>query len=135
MSVSHSFRGVLRGIHRSTYSKLVTAIRGAVYDVIVDLRTNSKTYRRWCAIILSSENRTQVHIPAGCGHGFICLEDADILYLQGGCFDPRSEMDINPFDKSLNIYWPKLDESTSYVMSEKDMRAPNLAVMRRVAPM
>ena len=128
--MSHSFRGVLRGIHRSTYSKLVTAIRGAVYDVIVDLRTNSKTYRRWCAIILSSENRTQVHIPAGCGHGFVCLEDADILYLQGGCFDPRSEMDINPFDESLNIYWPKLDDSTSYVMSEKDMRAPNLADLK-----
>ena len=128
--MSHSFRGVLRGIHRSTYSKLVTAIRGAVYDVIVDLRTDSKTYRRWCAIVLSSENRTQVHIPAGCGHGFVCLEDADILYLQGGCFDPRSEMDINPFDKSLNIYWPKLDDSTSYAMSEKDLRAPNLVDLK-----
>ena len=108
------------------YSKLVTAISGAVYDVVVDLRANSTTFRRWCAIILSSENRRQLHIPAGCGHGFLCLRDADVLYLQGGCFNPPSETDISPFDECLNIYWPKLDDPTTYIMSDKDMRAPNL---------
>jgi dTDP-4-dehydrorhamnose reductase/dTDP-4-dehydrorhamnose 3,5-epimerase len=126
ISLSHSVRGVLRGIHRSKYSKLVTAIRGTVYDVVVDLRTNSPTYLRWCAIILSSVNRNQLHIPAGCGHGFLCLQDSDVLYLQGGCFNPRSELDVSPFDANLDIYWPKLEDIDTYIMSDKDKRAPNL---------
>lgn len=126
MSISHSVRGVLRGIHRSTYSKLVTAINGSVYDVLVDLRRNSPTYRRWCAVILSSANRKQLFIPEGCGHGFLCLKDADILYLQGGCFNPKFEIDISPFDPSLNIYWPKLVDLATYLMSDKDRCAPKL---------
>ena len=132
VSTSHSVRGVLRGLHRSPYSKLVTAITGAVYDIIVDLRINSPTYRRWCAVILSSQNRNQLHVPAGCGHGFLCLQDADLLYLQGGCFNPSSEMDINPFDETLDIFWPKLQDVAEYIMSDKDTCAPNLVDKRDV---
>ena len=104
----------------------MTATRGSVYDIVVDLRPNSPTFQRWCAVILSSANRKQLHIPAGCGHGFLCLEDADILYLQGGCFDPRSELDISPFDEILNIHWPVLEDIATYIMSNKDRQAPNL---------
>ncbi len=124
--MSHSIRGVLRGMHRSPYTKLVTVTRGAVYDVIVDLRTSSPTYRRWLAIDLNSRNKRQLHIPAGCGHGFLCLEDADVLYLQGGNFQPSSEIDVNPFDPSLGIHWPKLEDVPKYIISAKDTVAQNL---------
>ncbi len=123
ISLSHSRRGALRGIHCSAYSKLFTVINGAVYDVIVDLRVESPTFRRWCAVILSHENRRQVHIPAGCGHAFLCLEDADVLYLQGGCFD-QGELSVSPFDSLLDVYWPTLDNIPQYVLSEKDKCAP-----------
>ena len=126
VSLSHSKRGVLRGIHCSTYSKLVTITQGAIYDVIVDLRKDSSTFGLWCAIHVSRENRRQIFIPAGCGHAFLCLEDADMLYIQGGCFDPSTEKDINPFDPFLDIRWPKLDDVQEYILSGKDKVAPNL---------
>eukprot|EP00227_Mantoniella_beaufortii_P001310 CAMPEP_0197618592 /NCGR_PEP_ID=MMETSP1326-20131121/61614_1 /TAXON_ID=1155430 /ORGANISM="Genus nov. species nov., Strain RCC2288" /LENGTH=417 /DNA_ID=CAMNT_0043187491 /DNA_START=4 /DNA_END=1255 /DNA_ORIENTATION=+ len=124
VSLSHSHRGVLRGIHCSAYAKLITIVKGAIYDVIVDLRKDSPTFRRWCAVVVSSENRRQLHIPAGCGHGFVCLEDADMLYLQSGCMDPLTEMDLDPFDPTLGVHWPKLDDFPEYTMSDKDRKAP-----------
>ena len=70
VSISSSRRGVLRGLHCSEYPKLVTVVHGAVYDVIVDLRKHSSTFRRWCAVVVGCENQRQLFIPAGCGHGF-----------------------------------------------------------------
>lgn len=131
VSLSHSHRGVLRGIHCSAYAKLITIPKGAIYDVIVDLRADSPTYRRWCAVVVSSENRRQLHIPAGCGHGFLCLEDADMLYLQSGTFDPPNEIDLDPFDPSLGVHWPKLDDVPDYVMSDKDRNAPKLVDLEK----
>ena len=126
VSLSHSHRGVLRGIHCSAYAKLITITKGAIYDVIVDLRVDSPTYRRWCAVVVSSENRRQLHIPAGCGHGFLCLEDADMLYLQSGTFNPPNEIDLDPFDPIIGVHWPKLDDVPDYIMSDKDKNAPKL---------
>ncbi len=125
VSLSHSRRGVLRGIHCSSYSKHVSVLHGTIYDVVVDLRVNSPTFRRWCAAILSCENRKQLHVPAGCGHAFVCLEDADVLYLQGGCFDP-TEIAVTPFDRLLGIYWPTLTDIPSYIISDKDNNSPAL---------
>lgn len=105
---------------------MVTVVTGAIYDVIIDLRHDSQTFRRWCVVILTSQNRRQLHIPAGCGHAFLCLEAADVLYLQSGCFDPPTEIDVNVFDKVLDIHWPALSEVQNYIMSEKDRNAPNI---------
>jgi len=124
ISLSFSRRGVLRGLHCSKYPKLVYVTRGRIYDVIVDFRPESPTFRRWCAVIVSEENRRQIHIPAGCGHGFFCEEDAEVLYLQGGVFEPQFERDVHPFDMTLDIKWPKL-EGQDYIISEKDLNAPN----------
>lgn len=126
VSMSHSRRGVIRGIHRSLYAKLVTVVNGAIYDVVIDLRHDSPTFRRWCAVILSSQNMRQLHIPAGCGHAFLCLEAADVLYLQSGCFDPPNEVDVNVFDNVLDIHWPDLSGIKDYIMSEKDRKAPDI---------
>lgn len=114
-------------MHCSEYPKLVTVVCGAVYDIIVDLRKHSPTFRRWFAVVVSCENRRQLFIPANCGHGFLCLEDCKMLYLQGGCFNPSCEMDVSPFDPVLKIHWPILEGVPNYVMSEKDAKAPNLA--------
>lgn len=124
VSLSHSRRAVIRGIHCSLYAKLVTVVNGAIYDVVVDLRHGSPTFRRWCAVILSGQNRRQLHIPAGCGHAFLCLEAADVLYLQSGCFDPPNEVDVNVFDNVLDIHWPEL--GVNYILSEKDRKAPGI---------
>lgn len=123
--------GVLRGIHCSPYSKLITVIEGSVHDVIVDLREDSPTFLKWCAIVVSSENQRQIFIPAGCGHGFLCLEDCKMLYVQGGCFDPPRELDLSPFDPTMNIIWPVIDGVSEYTMSAKDMQAPNLLNMTK----
>ena len=104
----------------------MTLVTGAIYDVVIDLRHDSPTFRRWCAVILTGENKRQLHIPAGCGHAFLCLEDADVLYLQSGCFDPPDEMDFNVFDKILDVHWPVLHEVKNYIISEKDRKAPNI---------
>ena len=130
VSLSHSRRGVIRGIHRSLYAKMVTVVNGAIYDVVVDLRHDSPTFRRWCAVILSSHNMRQLHIPAGCGHAFLCLEDADVLYLQSGCFHPPNEIDVNVFDNVLDIHWPELRDVKEYIMSEKDKNAPGILDVR-----
>lgn len=101
-------------------------MRGEIYDVIVDLRKDSPTLRRWCAVVVSSDNRRQIYIPAGCGHAFLCVKEADMLYIQSGCFDPPKEHDLNPFDKLLDIYWPELDDVPGYIMSQKDRNSPTL---------
>ena len=91
--------------------------------MIVDLRKDSPTFGLWCAVNLSKENRRQLFVPAGCGHAFLCLEDADMLYIQGGCFDPSQEIDISPFDPVLDIRWPRIGVQ-EYIISSKDKAAP-----------
>ena len=71
VSLSHSHRGVLRGLLVTYRSRLVSVVKGAIYDVIVDCRPESRTYRRWCVAIVSSANRRQVFVPGGCAHGFL----------------------------------------------------------------
>lgn len=117
---------MVRGIHCSQYSKLVTVTRGAIVDIIVDLRKGSASFGRWSAVKLSSDNKRQVFIPAGCGHAFLCIDDADVLYLQGGCFNSSGEKDICPFDPTIGIPWPKFSSVTEYIVSQKDQNAPRL---------
>ena len=122
ISISFSDVDVLRGLHTSTYFKLVSVVKGEIYDVIVDLRENSSTYLKWSATILSAENKKQVFVPKGCAHGFYCTRESLVLYVQGGIFDTNKEKDINPFDPVLNIFWPR-PLSGHYIMSDKDRNA------------
>jgi len=66
-----------------------------------------------------------IHIPAGCGHGYLALEETTMMYVQQGCFDPSLERDVSPFDPSLDIYWPNPIVGTNYIMSSKDSTAPS----------
>lgn len=104
-------RGTLRGLHFQAaphaQAKLVRCIRGAVYDVIVDLRRDSPTYLRWVAVELSSHTHTMLYVPEGFAHGFQTLaEDTELLYQMTDFYCPAAERGIRWNDPTLGIQWP-----------------------------
>ena len=119
--------GTLRGIHyqRAPHGevKVVRCLQGAVWDVIVDLRPESRSYRQWQAFELSAANRRQIYIPRGCGHGFQSLTaDAEIAYLISTRYEPAAASGVRFDDPMLAIGWP-LPVS---VISAKDAAWPSL---------
>ena len=122
-----SKKGVLRGIHfqkgDKAQAKLVRCVRGAVLDVAVDLRYDSPTYKQWLAVELSAENKKQLLIPRGFGHGFVTLTDeVEFLYKADNYYFPEAEVNIRWNDPELGIIW-KVDRP---ILSDKDMKAPFL---------
>lgn len=107
--------GVLRGIHRTPYAKLVTCISGSIYDVCVDLRPDSDTYRQAFGIELNSSNLFSLYIPPYCGHAFLALEDSVVLYHQDGEYDKT--LDETYCYKHFDIQWPK----QPLIISNKDL--------------
>jgi dTDP-4-dehydrorhamnose 3,5-epimerase len=108
---SISKKGVLRGLHfqRPPFAqgKLVRVVRGAAFDVAVDIRENSPTYGKWVAETLSAENRKQLWIPEGFAHGFLALEDGtEFLYKTTNFYDKASEGGIPWDDPSIGVEWP-----------------------------
>lgn len=128
---SHSSkRGVLRGLHLQSppaaQDKLIRVSRGSIFDVAVDLRRNSATYRQWAGLIVSANEGNQLFIPQGFAHGFIALEDdTDVLYKVTAAYSPASERTIRFDDPALGIDWP-VDRS-QIILSPKDESAPLLA--------
>ncbi|AUB84161.1 dTDP-4-dehydrorhamnose 3,5-epimerase family protein [Candidatus Thiodictyon syntrophicum] len=114
--VNHSFtnrRGTVRGMHFQypphTETKFVSCLRGAVFDVAVDLRRGSTTFLRWHAAILSADNHQTILIPEGCAHGFQTLtDDCELLYLHTAAYQPSAEGGLNPRDPRLGIHWPEV---------------------------
>jgi dTDP-4-dehydrorhamnose 3,5-epimerase len=126
-SVSRSVRGVLRGMHLRSgrgEAKLVRCSFGAVFDVVVDLRPDSPTYRNQEYFELSGDTQVSLYIPAGCAHGFQALTDpADVSYRIDRAHDPAEDVSIRFDDPELAIPWPL----PPALMSERDRRAPLLA--------
>jgi dTDP-4-dehydrorhamnose 3,5-epimerase len=120
---SRSGRGVLRGLHyqiRHSQGKLVRVVSGEVFDVAVDLRRNSPTFGKWVGEHLSSENKKQLWIPEGFGHGFAVLsESAEFLYRTTDYWAAEYERCIIWNDLEININWP-IDFSP--ILSEKDAK-------------
>jgi dTDP-4-dehydrorhamnose 3,5-epimerase len=106
---SRSAQGVLRGLHyqvRQTQGKLVRVTRGEVFDIAVDIRKSSPTFRQWVGVMLSAENKRMLWIPEGFAHGFVVLsEDADFLYKATDYWAPEHERCILWNDVELNIDW------------------------------
>jgi dTDP-4-dehydrorhamnose 3,5-epimerase len=103
--------GAVRGLHyqRAPHAemKLVSCLKGRVWDVAVDLRSGSRTYLQWHSEELSSLNRKTVVIPEGCAHGFQVLEpDSELLYLHTAFYEPSAEGGIRPTEPLLNLPWP-----------------------------
>ena len=125
---SYSKYGVLRGIHLQnkpfSQGKLVRVTRGEVFDVAVDLRENSPFYLKWVSAVLSEENRNQLWIPEGFGHGFLTLsEEAHFNYKTTSFYDKSSERTILWNDPKINIDWPKIKEIK---ISDKDALGENI---------
>ncbi|MDD3985736.1 MAG: dTDP-4-dehydrorhamnose 3,5-epimerase [Methanobacterium sp.] len=107
---SCSKKGVLRGLHfqlgKYSQGKLIRVIKGKIFDVIIDLRKNSKTFGKHFSIILSDENKKQLYIPSGFAHGFLSLENNTIMnYKCTKYYNKKSESGIIWNDKTLNIKW------------------------------
>ena len=107
---SKSTKGVLRGMHyqkEHTQGKLVRVISGKVYDVVVDIRKDSKTYGQWYGATLSAEEKNMMYVPEGFAHGFYVLSDtAEFLYKCTDFYDPSSEAGIMWNDPTIRIDWP-----------------------------
>ena len=107
---SRSAKGVLRGLHyqlRQPQGKLVRAVRGAIFDVAVDIRRGSPTFGQWTGVELSEDNRRQLWVPAGLAHGFLVLsEAAEVLYKTTDYYAPEHERSIAWDDPTIAIDWP-----------------------------
>src|ERR1700733_15087003 len=116
-SLSRSVLGVIRGMHLRTgagESKLVRCSYGAVFDVVVDLRTTSPTYRNWESFELRGDEQVSLYVPAGCAHGFQALTDpADVSYRIDRPHDPTEDVSIPFADPGLAIPWPRPVRLTS----------------------
>ena len=126
---SMSTRGVIRGLHFQrppfSQSKLVRCVRGAVLDVVVDIRRGSPTYGSHVAVELTGENRRQLFVPRGFAHGFAVLSDEAVFqYKCDNYYHPESEGGISIADRSLGIDW-RIDPAEA-ILSEKDLRNPML---------
>ena len=126
-NLSHSVKGVLRGLHYQknpkAQAKLVIALRGEIFDVAVDIRKNSPTYGKWVGEILSESNHNSLYIPEGFAHGFCILsEEADVLYKVSQEYSPEDEKGIIWNDTEINITWP-IDKP---IIQEKDSILPDL---------
>ncbi|MGC9666982.1 dTDP-4-dehydrorhamnose 3,5-epimerase family protein [Planosporangium sp. 12N6] len=127
-NMSVSSRGVVRGIHFAdvppSQAKYVQCVRGAVLDVIVDLRVGSPTFGRWEGVRLDDVDRHAVYIAEGLGHGFCALtDDATLAYLCSETYAPGREHAVHPLDPDLAIEWP----ADAPQLSARDAAAPRLA--------
>ncbi len=120
---SMSVRGVLRGLHfqkQFPQGKLVRVIRGAVFDVAVDLRASSATCGKWFGVELTAENKKQFYIPEGFAHGFLVLSDeAEFVYKCTDFYHPGDEGGLLWNDPDIGIRWP-IPEGMELILSEKD---------------
>ena len=138
---SMSTKGVLRGLHfqkRYPQCKLVRVVRGTVFDVAVDLRSNSETYGKWYGVILSAENKKQFLIPEGFAHGFLVLSnEAEFCYKVNDFYHPNDEGGMAWNDPEIGIEWPQLkgeykgdasaegytlEDGTALNLSDKDQK-------------
>lgn len=107
---SLSMRNVIRGLHfqtRNPQAKLVSVVAGSVWDVIVDLRADSPTYKKWFSIELNADNHLALYVPKGFGHGFVSMADNTImLYQCDGAYDKESDTGILFDDAEIGVQWP-----------------------------
>ncbi len=121
-------KGTLRGMHYQVVpheeAKVVRCTMGTIYDVIVDLRPNSPTYKRWTSVDMSAKNRRMLYIPEGFAHGFLTMEDdTEVFYQMSEFYAPECARGLRWNDPAFKIPWPL----GVTVISEKDARYPDFA--------
>jgi dTDP-4-dehydrorhamnose 3,5-epimerase len=132
---SRSRRGTLRGMHFQTapgQAKLVRCARGAIFDVVVDLRRSSPTFGRWEGFALDDESLRQLFVPIGFAHGFcVTSEVADVVYKCSSYYDAATESGVAYDDPAIGIEWPI---GVKPIVSERDATAPRLADIANELP-
>lgn len=130
---SVSSAGVLRGLHFAQVppgqAKYVTCVRGAVFDVTVDIRVGSPTFGRWDAVLLDDVDHRSIYLTEGLAHGFLALQDGStVMYLCSTPYAPQREHTICPTDPAIGIDWPLAPEQ--WALSDRDAAAPTLNEVR-----
>lgn len=126
---SRSSQGVLRGLHYQLpphgQGKLVQVLRGAVWDVVVDVRRTSPTFGQWLGVHLHEDSHQWLWVPAGFAHGFVVMsETADVLYKTTAYYAPAAERGVAWNDPDIGIQWPDL--GMDFLLSDKDQKQPRL---------
>ncbi len=131
---SRSRAGIVRGMHfQPGQAKLVRCVRGAIFDVIVDIRAGSPTFGQWEGYELNDETHHQLFVPDGFAHGFCVLSDvADVTYKVSSYYDPTSEGGFRFDDPAVGIEWPVAAEDL--IASARDTGAPTLAELEPSLP-
>lgn len=127
-NTSVSSAGVLRGLHFAqlppSQAKYVTCLRGAVLDIVVDIRVGSPTFAQWDSVLLDDKDHRSIYISEGLAHGFVALQDdSTVSYLCSAGYSPQREHTICPTDPAIGVDWPVTDPT----LSERDASAPTLA--------
>jgi dTDP-4-dehydrorhamnose 3,5-epimerase len=138
-NASVSAAGTVRGIHFAqlppSQAKWVTCLKGAVLDVVVDIRVGSATFGAWEAVTLDDEDRRAVYLSEGLGHAFMALEDGSVVtYLCSAPYAPGREHGVHPLDPAIGITWPTTTRSGAAlepILSVKDAKAPTLEEAQR----
>jgi dTDP-4-dehydrorhamnose 3,5-epimerase len=126
----HTTRGMHYQVAPDEQAKLVRCTRGAIYDVVIDFRPGSPTYKEWEAFELTGENRLMLYIPAGCAHGFQTLADeSEVFYQLSGCYAPGSERGFRWNDPAFAIRWPVTE---GIIINERDQNYPDFERSGRV---
>ena len=128
-----SAKNVIRGFHfqkHNPQAKLVSVVTGKVWDVIIDLRPGSATYKKWSSLELSPDNHMSCYIPKGFAHGFLSMEDnTTMLYLCDGAYDKNTDGGIKIDDKELDVRWPI--NFSEALISERDLQLEDFKTYER----
>lgn len=121
-------RGTLRGMHWQDAphqeTKVVRCLRGSIFDVVIDLRTDSPSFRKYVAVNLASHDGRMLYVPKGCAHGFLTLaDDSEVLYFISEYYAPREQRGVRWNDPAIGIVWPE----PIRVTSERDQSFPDFA--------
>lgn len=123
-------QGTLRGMHFQAapheQAKLVRCTRGAIYDVIIDLRTSSPTFKQWLGVELTAENRLMLYVPDGFAHGFQTLKDSsEVFYQMSAYYAPESAAGVRWNDPAFNIEWPDVAKR---IINTRDQQYPDFSL-------
>ena len=133
--VTKSGKNVLRGMHfqlKQPQIKLISVLRGSIYDVIVDLRRQSKTYGKWAGYNLSADMALSLVVPRGFAHGFLSLEDDSIICYQcDGAYNAETDTGIYYGDPELNIQWP-IKNIQNLIVSDRDSELMSFLEYRKL---